>query len=190
MYFSGSGKIPSGEYEKISAKGRASLCGKVRCESFSMLGKSKGESLECKEDFNVSGKAIFSKDVKAKKVNVSGLLKCGGDITAESIKSSGAINCAGILKAKDIKINAKKTITIGSVNGGNIIIKRKRHLLGRKVIVKSSIAGRDLILKHVVCPRVVGEDVIIGKGCKIDFVQHSKEIKISPKAKIGKTEKI
>ena len=51
MRISGSGNIPSGEYNKVSVSGSGHLIGKVRCVSFFSSGSSKGEDIECIENF-------------------------------------------------------------------------------------------------------------------------------------------
>lgn len=227
MRIAGAGKIPQGEYEKISISGSGKLFGKVLCTSFKASGSSKGESIECKESFNVSGSASFNENIKANDIHVSGsittggnmvaeesisifgALKCGsavkcntfsvagsssvtGDIEAEGLTVKGVCNCDGLINAENIDIKADRLMNIGSIGGSNIKIGRKpiSIFLSRRTVVASSIEGDDISLEYVTCPSVVGRVVEIGDGCKIDLVQYSEEIKISPKATVGKTEKI
>ncbi len=227
MRISGSGKIPSGEYEKISISGSGRLYGTVRCVSFSASGTSNGESIECAESFRISGSCSFSDDIAAMEIHSSGSLFCGGnltakgklichgstkcgesirceqlsvagtlnvggDIEAERVKSAGVLNCEGLLNAESIELSADRLMKIGSIGGGNIIIRRKYFSLfrSRRAIVASSIEGDDISLEYVTCPRVAGRIVVIGKGCKIDLVQYSESVEISPRAKVGRVEKV
>ena len=240
MRISGSGAIPSGEYEKISVSGRGSLCGLVRCASFSASGTTKGEALECAEDMNVSGSLSFSGDVKAKRICVSGTLKCNGalaareaigcsgtikcdrsvkcdrlalsgslcagdGVEAESIRARGVLNCKGLLNAEEIDLRFDRSSHIGGIGGGKIECrmtfhkKLRRALLppfsrkkkaNRNLSVANAIEGNEIILDGVNCPRVTGENVNIGKGCVIELLQYSRSFTVSPKATVGKIEKI
>ena len=67
-------------------------------------------------------------------------------------------------------------------------------LISKKVFgdmkVKNYIEGDKITLEAVKCPRVTGWIVVIEKGCEIDLVQYSENVKISKKAKVNKLEKI
>ena len=94
MRISGSGNIPSGEYSKISVSGVGHFIGRVRCESLTSSGSIKGNDIECKEGFTVSGSSRFSGKIEAKNIKVSGSLNCEGDLIArESFISSGSVEC-------------------------------------------------------------------------------------------------
>ena len=94
MRISGSGNIPSGEYNKVSVSGSGHLVGKVRCVSFSSSGSSKGEDIECIENFKVSGSSHFSGNIEAADVKVSGSLHCDGELIAkDSFSTSGSTKC-------------------------------------------------------------------------------------------------
>ena len=240
MKISGSGNIPAGEYEKVSVSGSGRLHGLVRCISFSTSGSSSGETIECSENFKISGSSSFSgnvsagyigvsgsfscggeivssgkiscsggakcaKNIKCDELSVSGSIKAGSDVEAEKIKVNGVINCAGLLNAEDIEIKFDRGMNIGSIGGSKIVIMReKRGRLSEKlplfsslvkkvngnVCVDGPIEGDEIALESVTCPRVTGRIVAIGDDCEIDLVQYSDQIEISPKAKVGNTEKI
>ena len=206
----GRGTVPSGEYNKISISGSGRLFGEVRCNSFSAAGKSSGESITCAECFKISGTSSFSGKVKArsirtagsfscegdliaeKELRVSGSLHVGGDLQAESARIAGKAQCNGALRAKSVQLQADKEMHLGSITGGSIRTRRKpiSIFLKRRVRITSAIKGDELDLEYVTAPCVTGRKVVIGKGCKIDLVQYSGEIQISPKATVGKVEKI
>ena len=192
MRIAGKGNVPSGEYNAIKLRGSGRLYGKVRCVCFKASGSSKGETIECAEGFNVSGSSSFTENIKAKDLRVYGSLKVGGDMEAENAKIVGGFHCKGLLNAENITLQADTLMSVGSIGGSNIFTKRKAvsFTMGRRVVVETCIEGDNLNLSYVTCPRVTGRVVVIGKGCKIDLVQYSEEIKIHRKAKIGKVEKI
>jgi len=226
MNIAGSGQIASGEYENIRISGSGKLVGHIRCASFHSSGSSKGDSIECTEEFKVAGSSKFSQNVVAKEVSLSGAFSCGGnikceklrvaglleangDIEAENVTASGVINCTGLLNAEEITINFSNGMEIGSIGGSKIVIcenyNSKRNIIILplfsnlvsnvskhigSVRVKNSIEGDSIALEKVIAERVSGRIVAIGEGCKIDLVQYSEQIEISPDAKVGRCEKI
>ena len=58
------------------------------------------------------------------------------------------------------------------------------------IFVENSIEGDNVALENVKVPRVSGRVVAIGEDCEIELVQYSDQVEISPKAKVGRTEKI
>jgi len=105
MRISGSGNIPSGEYNKVYVSGSGHLIGKVRCVYFSSSGSIKGEDIECTENFKVSGSSCFSGNIEAVEVKVSGSLHCDGDIIAKEIFStSGSTKCGKSIKCEQLSV--------------------------------------------------------------------------------------
>ena len=209
MRIAGKGTIPAGEYNKVSISGSGRLFGEVRCNNFSASGTSKGEGVTCTERFKVSGASSFSGQVKAKNVRTAGSFSCGtlvaeeqlsasgslrvgGDVQAKSVCIAGGLQCGGTLHAESIELQADKQMSLGSITGGSIRTRRKpiSIFLKRRVTATSAIKGNELDLEYVTAPCVTGRKVVIGKGCKIDLVQYSGEIQISPKATVGKVKKI
>ena len=106
MHISGSGNIPSGDYNKISVSGSGRLQGNVRCVSFSSSGSSKGDDIECTENFKVSGSSRFGGNISAANVKVSGALHCDGDLIAnEKISCSGSTKCDKSLKCEQLCVS-------------------------------------------------------------------------------------
>ena len=210
MRIAGKGTVPPGEYGKVSISGSGRLFGEVRCNEFSASGASKGESITCAEHFKVSGTSSFSGQVKAKDVRtagsfscngalvaeeqlrVSGSLRVGGDLQATDVRIAGGLQCGGTLRAARIALQADKRMSLGSIAGGNVHIRRKTVSIffKRRTTVASAIEGDELDLAYVTAPQATGRTVIIGKGCRIDLVQYSEKVEIAPKAKIGRVEKI
>lgn len=118
-------------------------------------------------------------------------MKCA-DIEAKNVTLVGSAQCEGALRAQNAVLQADKQMHLESIRAKTILIKRKRISIfpQRGVRVSSVVEGDTLALSHVTCPRVTGRTVVLGKGCKIDLVQYRDELRASPKAKIGKIEKI
>lgn len=135
----------------------------------------------------------------------SGNITVHGDMEAEKIKIDGSLACAGLINAEVVDIKFGTGKDIGSIGGNKITVRvgNDRKFADRipgvanivnsvsgNMCVKSYIEGNDILLEHVDAPRVTGRVVTIGKGCRIDLVQYSQEAIVSPKATVGRVEKV
>ena len=181
MRISGTGNIPSGEYENVSVRGCGHLYGKVRCLSFSSSGTCRGESIECAEQFKVSGKASFTDNIKAEKIRSSGSLSCDGDMTVcketsfhgsvkckKSIKCghlylSGTLSVGGDIEAESVK-SAGVLVCDGLLNAENIEIKAD------KVMNIGSIGGSNIIIKRKRFSLITNRRVIVSSSIEGDEI--------------------
>lgn len=217
MKISGAGAIGAGEYDDVRISGSAKGEGLIRCKSFHASGSFSGGEIECSEDFHVSGAGKFAGNIRAKEIHVSGAIKTegnmkgkeiklsgaiktGGDVEAEEIKISGEVNCGGLINAERLYVNLDSTAssTAENIGGSKITIEKGKsggffcRLLKKsgKFIVSESIEGDEINIEYTSAKTVTGRNVKIGEKCEIGLVQYSESIEISPKAKIGKCEKI
>lgn len=106
MNISGSGKIPAGEYEKISVSGSGRLYGHVRSVYLKSSGSLTGESLECIEGITLSGSSAFSGEVKAETIWISGSFSCDENVTADgNFICSGSAKCKKNLETNKLKLS-------------------------------------------------------------------------------------
>lgn len=217
MKISGAGAIGAGEYDDVRISGSAKSEGLILCKSFHLSGSFSGGEIECSEDFHVSGAGKFAGNIRAKEIHVSGAIKTegnmkgkeiklsgaiktGGDVEAEEIKISGEVNCGGLINAERLYVNLDSTAssTAENIGGSKITIEKGKsggffcRLLKKsgKFIVSESIEGDEISIEYTSAKTVTGRNVKIGEKCEIGLVQYSESIEISPKAKIGKCEKI
>ena len=217
MKISGAGAIGAGEYDNVRISGSAKGEGLIRCKSFHASGSFSGGEIECSEDFHVSGAGKFAGNIRAKEIHVSGAIKTegnmkgkeiklsgaiktGGDVEAEEIKISGEVNCGGLINAERLYVNLDSTAssTAENIGGSKITIEKGKsggffcRLLKKsgKFIVSEYIEGDEISIEYTSAKTVTGRNVKIGEKCEIGLVQYSESIEISPKAKIGKCEKI
>ena len=140
-------------------------------------------------------------NLKTTELDVAGGLKVTGDLEAEKAEIKGGINCGGLINAEEIKIelsNTNKSFA-QSIGGSKIVIENYREkgiierIFGRKscdFVVSETIEGDEIIIEHTKAKTVTGKYVMIGEGCEIELLQYSESAEISPKAKIGRCEKI
>ena len=180
--------------ESLDCTGAAKTAG-----SCSFSGDISSQELHCSGSFSCGG------SLRVNSLSVCGAVSVKEDITAEAATVIGAIKCKGLLNAETIRIKSDGFCHIGAIGGCDVRIKPEHSrtvllripLLSRlykekweKIQIRDHIEADVIDLVNVSAPRVSGRVVTVGDGCHIDLVQYSEEIEISPKAKVGKTEKI
>ncbi len=150
-----------------------------------------------------AGSAKFEKGLKCVNLETAGSIKVNEDIEAETINASGGIRCPGLINAEKININIENSISeIGSIGGSTLTIRKRciqnlsawlmkffRKTDG-KVVISNEIECDMIDIEAVTAPKVTGRIVKIGDDCKIDLVQYTETVEVSPNATVGKTEKI
>lgn len=200
----GASNIPSGKYDNIYIKGKSRLLGDVESNNISVSGTIKGESVVCDGEIKISGRALFNKNIKSEELEINGSLSCYGDIeVTNEIDINGSITCNN-LKTNEFELGFCGKSVVESINARNVEIDmgfNRRFLRGvlffsckkqqeLNVKINKQIEGEDVSIKYVTCPKVTGKNVTIGDGCVIDLVEYNDVITISPKAKVGKVNKI
>ena len=154
----------------------------------------------------IAGKLSVEEDVRGGGIFFSGQLESGDGVEAEKLTSRGALTIGGLLNADDIEIVygaignglGRGNSSIGAIGGSHIVVRRGsvdkkiRKLpflskaFGQKptVTVTEGIEGDDISLEGVATPRVVGRVVKIGDECKIDTVEYSEALEVSPNAEV------
>ena len=196
--FSGEADIECENDIKIS--GAFSNSGTVKAKEFKSSGSAKTGTISA-DTVKVSGAFKVEGNLKACELKVGGGLKTTGDIEAEKAEIIGGVSCGGLINAEDLRIELSSSgcSKAESIGGSKIVVENYREkgiierLFGRKncdFIVSESIEGDEIIIEHTKSKNVTGKFVMVGEGCEIEHLQYSGSAEISPKAKIGKCEKI
>ena len=205
MEISGFGKLSSGEYGDLRISGCGSLDGDISCNSLFVSGSIKGDKINCNQSLYVSGCGKIGM-IKADKIKVSGCLKCKEaecgeaeifgvvksqkNIQADKLTVQGVLACDGIVNAKEIDIIFKQGMKIEGIRCSKIRAQRKKCLSFKSKLNVKFLEADKIEIEDVRASCVSGKSVTIGKGCKIGLVQYTDSFDASPKAKIGKVEKI
>lgn len=205
MKVSGSSVLPGGEYDSVSVSGAAKLAGDITCTSFSSSGALQGQGINCRGKISLSGSsklgdlwadsltvsgAFACESVKCTNLSVSGSVSVTGDITADkSAVLQGSVACMGELSAERVSIVFESHTELSAIKGESVSM-AKKSLLAKNARVTDFVEAEEISLAHVSCPRVTGARVVIGKGGKIDLVQYSETLDISPDANVITIEKI
>ena len=184
----------------FNVKGKTRCLGNISAKNIYSKGTfyCEGEISAPRGTVGCFGKFIATKKVKSGAITIFGKADIPEGIEANSIYLTGGAT-TGVLDARTVELYADGKMIIDSIKGKKIVISAKRKGLKRippfsclvkSCVVNSSIEGESIRVARLTCPLVIGCDVEIGDGCEIELVKYSGKIEISPKAKIGKTEKI
>ncbi|MBQ7874278.1 MAG: hypothetical protein IJ306_03830 [Oscillospiraceae bacterium] len=194
--------------EEFHVSGSGKNSGDVSAGSFGVSGAYKCEgSVTVKNDAHISGSFGCGKNLKAGELGISGAVKVGGDIEAEHAVIRGGLDCGGLVNAEVLEIYIGQHngwLKAGSIGGSKITVESTgsthhpgliEKLFGWnsgnvKLEVEDSIEGDEIHLEKTVAKSVIGRNVVIGEGCKIDLVQYTEEVVISPDAQVGSCEKV
>lgn len=168
-----------------------------------------GGNITVKDEAHISGSFGCGKNLKAGELKISGAVKVGGDIEAEHAVIRGSVKCAGLINAEILEIyfgqnGAGNSTKAGSIGGSKITVESTgsthhpgliEKLFGWNsgsgtLEVEESIEGDDIRLEKTFAKTVIGRNVVIGEGCKIELVQYTEGAIISPDAQVGSCEKI
>lgn len=193
--------------EKATVSGVFRTDGDFSADSLEVSGTLKiGGRANLGKSAKVAGTLATENDIKGSEIFVSGRLETGDGIEAEKLTVRGALVVGGLLNADEVEIVygsvgnglGHGNSTIGSIGGSRIVVRRgsvdkkirKLPLLSKlfgqspSVSVTEGIEGDEISLEGVATPRVVGRVVKIGDECKIDTVEYSESLDISPNAEV------
>jgi hypothetical protein len=186
----GIGTINGGEYGYVGIEGIGKCAGDIHSETlsiegvFNSTGSIRTGRLECEGVATVDGN-VFAVDAE-----IDGILTLkGGKLEATTILCDGVIKVNGQISAD--RIEADGVISANEIVGDNILIESPWHLFGiftrghcnRSRI--SLIEATTVSLVGVRAEQVSGKDVSIGRGCRVERVDCSGNLYISPNARVG-----
>ena len=185
----GMGKIDGGEYGTLKVDGMATCSGNLSAETAIVDGMFTGKGDVAAGTLSCDGMAKIRGNVKAGKLEVNGMLKLdGGKLEADEVSCDGMIKIRGEISADVIK--ADGCINAEEITGDSIYVRSHRHFFvpffRRAGSCIKLIEATTVELKGVVAESVNGKDVRIGRGCRIDSVDCSGTLMISPWARVGK----
>ncbi len=197
--FSNRGTVKAMEFE---ASGSAKNCGNFTADIIEVSGafKVEGDCVSAKEA-EISGAFKVEGNLKAAELEVDGGLKVTGNLDAEKAEINGGVSCGGLINAEELYVDISSSTgsRAESIGGSKITVEYRRShnlinwLFGKKICVfhiSESIEGDEIDIEYTNAKTVSGRNVKIGKKCEIELVQYSDNIEISPKAKVGRCEKI
>ncbi|TVX98637.1 hypothetical protein [Cohnella terricola] len=180
----------------IRVVGHGQFKGMIQTCSFKNNGSCSVKSDCIAKDFSNIGHGHFH-SITAEHIYSAGSIHVDTSVSVETFHANGLIHIEDTLSAKEVRIKfhyksffrhiiAKKNIEICSdrLSFANLI------RLGRRNGKCTSLKGRHIVIEHLDADLVIGEDIIIGPGCKIREVQYSKSLSVNPRSLVQHTVQI
>ena len=199
---SGTGDLHCAEI--LSVAGSMHLDGSVTAQTVRVSGSLRLDgACTAQEDVRVAGAAHFGGKVKCTKLHSSGALHLQQGADAEEICVKHTVQSGGLLNAEKVALHLRggksRVACIGGseisvTNEGQKRTLRNLFCFGDRgegwLQVSESIEGESIALENTETPLVVGDTVVIGRGCEIGAVQYRDTLTVHPEATVGKTEKL
>ena len=176
--------------ETIGLAGSCSVKGDVEAGVFGSAGSITVEGNLKARSFEAAGSHRIDGGIKAETIEITGSLKAGGDVEAERFAAQGSFRVAGLVNADRIEIELDGArSTAREVGGSQIAIRSpQRGFFGltRKGghLEVESIEGDEINLEATEAQIVRGKRVEIGERCKIDTVEYSESLVVSPESSV------
>ena len=204
VVISGAGKYVEGEILKVAGSAKAS--GDICVKRASVAGSLSVDGTLSAEELSVAG-ALRASSIQGGKVSVAGAISVTSTLSANELKAAGGLRVGEVkadvvklgggvtaerIEGREIRIEIGGKSRVGEIKGDLIEIKRKQDLMGlllpsRRRLYAKRIEGRVVYLRGVACDEVVGDEVYVGRGCRIGKVVYREKLKVSPSAKVGET---
>jgi len=192
----GVGTIQGGEFEKLEIDGVCTVEGDLKAEILKINGVCNCNGNVEAEKFDCDGVLTVNGNLRAGMIDIDGVVTVNGSkIEADRIDCEGLLSVDGEISA-DV-IDADGLLNAKEIVGDRIRIKsywRRGPValllgIGVKKSIKYSvidlIEGTTVELRSVRAKSVNGQDVTIGKNCRIDRVEAAGELVIHPSAQVG-----
>lgn len=189
---------------EVSGKGESLANMEVNSIDISGMFKVLGD-VKSMELLNSSGSFKVLKSISANKINISGTLKCLEGVNFDFIELSGWFKCKkdcegrkicgegkidveGLLSADEIDIKLLGRSNVNEIGGENIKIKAGKesrlkififNYKQKNELVCNLIEGDNIEIENTTAKIVRGNNITIGRNCKVEKVEYSGELSIA-----------
>ncbi|EQD39291.1 hypothetical protein B1B_15433 [mine drainage metagenome] len=185
--------------EDLEVSGSLKIEGDAVAKNLDLSGSLKARSLESKI-VDASGSLSIVQGVNAEEIEISGMGKMS-TLTCVKLDSSGKI-ASGMIKAESIDIDgiidsdeieckairidlSSNRGRIGKLNCNSVKISRQWRRFHSSSIRIDEITCITADLEGVIATKIVGDDITLGGGCDVDYVE-AKTLKLSENAVVRK----
>ncbi|WP_136607103.1 bactofilin [Paenibacillus dokdonensis] len=185
--------------ESVSINGTAKVEGGLNTNRMTLDGVlTVKEHAVCNELLTVNGRLSIGRGLDGEKVEIFGSLKTRKDVQCEVLSVHGGFSIDGLLNAGLIDIKLNMPCRVQEIGGENITVRRlkKFSVIEQFVPVLSAklqahtIEGDEINLEYTEAEIVRGNDIRIGRGCKIGRVEYKNQLLRDDDASIGAVHQI
>lgn len=206
---SGSSRLPGGlKLRELKTSGSTRINGEVEADYIRFRGSAKIEGDARFKEMEKSGSLTVEGDVHGEEMEGSGSTRVRGDVKAEnrlrhsgSIKVDGDVESGGAVQLRGgIKIGGRvKARHFEALYGGDydevregveadtVTIEPSHCQWDRRgcFTTPSIAASGDVVLEGVTCRHVRGGRVILRGGCRVEKLEYTESVEVSPNASIS-----
>ncbi|OIJ15297.1 hypothetical protein BKP35_04785 [Anaerobacillus arseniciselenatis] len=195
----GEGSSSGGEFEKVQVIGQGEIGGDVKAKITKITGEChiKGNALI--DQYNLTGKGIIDGELECEEVkvigdltvtdslkatifNMRGFVTSNGNAEMEKMTIKGGFHIEGLMNVGELSVNLQVANSkVQEIGGENITIKSKSLFNKTYTLEAEIIEGDNIYLEYTTANVVRGNDVEIGPGCEIKFVEYRSTFKCSDK---------
>ena len=185
----GSGNLKGNvKAEKLSAAGSCRIRGDVEVGLFESSGAFKANGDVVAHSVKAAGAHAVGGSLRAEVIEIAGACRVEKDVEAERFVVHGRIRVSGVIKAGQVEIELGGRSTAREIQGTRIVVKSSRSFFfwirnGKRLDVEL-IEGDDISLEATNAQIIRGKGVIVGDRCRIDTVEYSESLEVSPKATV------
>ncbi|MDR0334469.1 MAG: polymer-forming cytoskeletal protein [Methanomassiliicoccaceae archaeon] len=188
LIVNGKSVVSGGTFGKVNVNGIVSIENDVICDTLRLNGV-----CDITGNVKVGGKAELdgvckiSGDLDAETIDFDGHLSVSGNMSAESAALSAVLSAEGTFNVGSLDLRFYFGSRVNEIVGSTIKIRRGRLAM----TFRSELIEGDIIdIEHCEIRTVRGDDVVIGKGCRIEKVEYRNELTVHPKASVRETVKL
>jgi cytoskeletal protein CcmA (bactofilin family) len=136
----------------------------------------------------VNGRTTITENINFDNVEVNGELIVNGNCQCENVKLYGKMMVDGLLSGDSIELNITRFNKIKEIGGEKLVVRRGIDT-GFKVfsilngvkskLVCEEIEADEIYLENTDCNIVRGRNIEIGRGCTINRIEYSEDLKIT-----------
>ncbi|MWV46659.1 polymer-forming cytoskeletal protein [Paenibacillus sp. HJL G12] len=180
--------------ETVSVNGTATVEGGLKTNRMVLDGMvSLKEHVVCQELLTVNGRLSVGRGLDGERVEIFGSLKTRDDVQCELLSVHGGFSIDGLLNAGLIDVKMNMPCKAQEIGGESITVRRLKKFSVLEQFVPAlsaklqahTIEGDDIYLEHTEAEIVRGNDVIIGKGCRIGRVEYKNQLTQDEDSHIG-----
>lgn len=184
--------------------GTSEIRGNLEAGRLRMVGTINIDGNVSVKELKVHGEVKVRGDISAEKWDVLGLLDVKGNCNTDEFISKSPFNIGGLLNAGKIDVQLHSKCYAGEIGGENINIRRGKDMIIKKIIkslylphdfydgqlVTETIEGDNVYAEYTHAKVVRGNNVKIGPGCEIGWVEYKGSFEQAEDSNIKESRKI
>ncbi len=186
------GMVRSGSFR---VSGSAAVDGDVDLSDGRASGSLKiGGNLRVDREAHISGSLTVGGTIAGESLRGSGSVRAGQEIALERLTWSGIVSCPGLVSADAFDLQLGGHAEIGELAGSTIQVRSTAETLGwlawlqwsiQKQLTVGEISGDHILLESTEASVVRGDDIVIGKKCRVERVEYRDSLQVDAESWVG-----